>query len=50
MSYTDQLPLGNQMMAGKWIEGDTPQISMGTGIAKTLKLKMCDQLTFEGCR
>ena len=47
LSYTEQLPLGNQLLAGKWIEGDAPQISMETGIAKTLKLKMGDQLTFE---
>ncbi len=47
LSYTDQLPLGNQILSGKWIEGDAPQISMETGIAKTLKLKLGDQLAFE---
>jgi putative ABC transport system permease protein len=47
LSYTDQLPLGNQIISGKWIDGDTPQISMETGIAKTLKLKLGDQLSFE---
>lgn len=47
LSYTDQLPAGNQILSGKWIEGDAPQISMETGIAKTLKLKLGDQLTFE---
>ena len=47
LSYTDQLPPGNQLISGKWIEGDTPQISMETGIAKTLKLKLGDQLSFE---
>lgn len=47
LSYTEQLPLGNQLLGGKWIEGDAPQISMETGIAKTLKLKIGDQLTFE---
>ena len=47
LSYTDQLPSGNQIVAGKWIDGDAPQISMETGIAKTLKLKLGDQLTFE---
>lgn len=47
LSYTDQLPPGNQVLSGKWIEGDAPQISMETGIAKTLKLKIGDQLTFE---
>jgi putative ABC transport system permease protein len=47
LSYTDQLPSGNQITSGKWIEGDAPQISMETGIAKTLKLKLGDQLSFE---
>jgi putative ABC transport system permease protein len=47
LSYTDQLPPGNRITEGKWIFGDSPQISMETGIAKTLKLKLGDQLTFE---
>jgi putative ABC transport system permease protein len=47
LSYTDQLPSGNQITSGKWIEGDAPQISMEVGIAKTLKLKLGDQLSFE---
>jgi putative ABC transport system permease protein len=47
LSYTDQLPAGNRITEGKWISGDSPQISMEIGIAKNLKLKMGDQLTFE---
>ena len=47
LSYTDQLPSGNQILTGMWIVGDAPQISMETGIAKTLKLNLGDQLTFE---
>jgi putative ABC transport system permease protein len=47
LSYTDQLPPGNRITEGKWIFGDSPQISMEIGIAKSLKLKMGDQLTFE---
>ena len=47
LSYTDLLPLGNRITAGDWIKGDEPQISLETGIAKTLKLKMGDTLTFE---
>ena len=47
LSYTDQLPPGNRLTEGKWISGDSPQISMEVGIAKTLKLKMGDELTFE---
>jgi len=47
LSYTAQLPPGNRILSGEWIEGDKPQISMESGIAKTLKLKLGDQLTFE---
>jgi putative ABC transport system permease protein len=47
LSYTDQLPLGNRIISGEWIHGTSPQISMETGIAKTLKLKLGDQITFE---
>ncbi len=47
LSYTKQLPDGNRISSGKWIEGDTPQVSLEAGIAKTLKLKLGDQMTFE---
>ena len=47
LSYTDRLPSGNRIVSGDWITGDAPQISMETGIAKTLKLKIGDTLTFE---
>lgn len=47
LSYTDQLPDGNRITAGKWITGDAPQISLEAGIAKTLSLKLGDQMSFE---
>jgi putative ABC transport system permease protein len=47
LSYTEFLPSGNRIISGKWIAGDAPQISLETGIAKTLKLKIGDQLSFE---
>ena len=47
LSYTDQLPEGNRITAGAWIEGGAPQISLEAGIAKTLHLKLGDQMTFE---
>lgn len=47
LSYTDQLPMGNRIVVGEWIKGSSPQISMETGIAKTLKLKIGDQITFD---
>ncbi|MBU3636121.1 hypothetical protein ICN16_00380 [Polynucleobacter sp. es-MAR-4] len=47
LSYTEQLPDGNRITAGKWIGGSAPQVSLEAGIAKTLKLKLGDQMTFE---
>ncbi|QWD64938.1 ABC transporter permease [Polynucleobacter sp. MWH-UH2A] len=47
LSYTNQLPEGNRILSGEWISGDQPQISIESGIAKTLKLKLGDQLTYE---
>lgn len=47
LSYAEQLPAGNRIAAGNWIEGDAPQVSLEAGIAKTLKLKLGDQMTFE---
>lgn len=47
LSYTMDLPDGNQIVAGNWFKQDKPQISVETGIAKTLGLKLGDQLAFE---
>jgi len=47
LSYTNQLPPGNRITDGQWIEGSRPEISLESGIAKTLKLKLGDQLSFE---
>lgn len=47
LSYTEQLPDGNRITSGKWIDGNAPQVSLEVGIAKTLKLKLGDQMTFE---
>ncbi|MBU3575846.1 hypothetical protein ICN43_08405 [Polynucleobacter sp. UK-Mo-2m-Kol15] len=47
LSYTEQLPEGNRITSGKWIEGTAPQVSLEVGIAKTLRLKLGDQMTFE---
>lgn len=47
LSYTMDLPGGNQVVAGNWFKQDKPQISVETGIAKTLGLKLGDRLAFE---
>jgi putative ABC transport system permease protein len=47
LSYTMDLPDGNQVVAGNWFKQNEPQISVETGIAKTLGLKLGDRLAFE---
>lgn len=47
LSYTTELPEGNRITSGQWITGDAPQISLEAGIAKTLHLRLGDQMTFE---
>jgi len=47
LSYTSELPPGNRIAGGQWIQDSAPQISLETGIAQTLKLKLGDQLSFE---
>ena len=47
LSYANALPDDNRITAGTWIEGSAPQVSLEVGIAKTLKLKLGDQMTFE---
>lgn len=47
LSYTNELPSGNRIVSGKWLEGSAPQVSLETGIAKTLKLKLGDEISFE---
>ncbi|NBP97801.1 MAG: FtsX-like permease family protein, partial [Burkholderiaceae bacterium] len=46
LSYTNQLPSDNQLVAGQWFGNSvTPQISIESGIAKTLNLRMGDQMS-----
>ena len=48
LSYTNQLPSDNQLVAGQWFGNSvTPQISIESGIAKTLNLRMGDQMSFD---
>jgi putative ABC transport system permease protein len=47
LSYTLDLPGGNQVVAGNWFKQNEPQMSVETGIAKTLGLKLGDRLAFE---
>ncbi|KVE39978.1 ABC transporter permease [Burkholderia sp. BDU5] len=48
LSYTTQLPGDNRVVAGDWFgAADAPQISIETGLAKTLGVKLGDTLRFD---
>lgn len=48
LSYTNQLPSDNQLTAGQWFgDAANPQISIESGIAKTLNLRLGDQMSFD---
>ncbi len=46
LSYTDRLPEGNEVIAGRWT-GDAGGASVEEGIAKTLHIKLGDTLRFD---
>jgi putative ABC transport system permease protein len=46
LSFSDQPPTHNTIVAGKWFAPGTQEISVEEGIAKTLGWKMGDELTF----
>lgn len=49
LSYTDALPEGNRVVAGRWSGGSGPQAgaSVEEGIAKTLGIRLGDKLRFD---
>lgn len=48
LSYTSTFPADNQLVSGRWFGDDTnPQISIESGIAKTLGLRLGDQMSFD---
>ena len=47
VSHSAQAPAHNQIVQGRWTPGERGAISMEEGIAKTLKLKLGDELLFE---
>ena len=46
LSFAEQPPVHNTVVAGKWFAPGTQEISVEEGIAKTLGWKMGDELTF----
>ena len=47
LSYTDQLPAHNPLLAGQWVAGQRDGVSVEQGIADTLGLKLGDRLRFD---
>ena len=47
LSYTDQLPAHNPLLAGRWVAGESDGVSVEQGIADTLGLKLGDRLRFD---
>ena len=47
VSHSAQAPAHNQIVQGRWVPDEANAISMEEGIAKTLKLKLGDELRFE---
>ena len=47
LSYTEQLPAHNPLVAGRWQAGEPDGVSVEQGIADTLGLRMGDRLRFD---
>ena len=47
LSYTEQLPAHNPLVAGRWKAGEVDGVSVEQGIADTLGLHMGDRLRFD---
>jgi len=47
LSYTDQLPAHNPLLAGQWVAGERDGASVEQGIADTLGLRLGDRLRFD---
>ncbi|NQZ21988.1 MAG: FtsX-like permease family protein [Colwellia sp.] len=48
LTWQSQLPIENEIVEGKWWQehDDTPQVSMESGMAERLEVKLGDKLTF----
>jgi putative ABC transport system permease protein len=47
LSYSAEMPSYNSLSAGRWMAPDSNEVSMESGIADTLHVKMGDKVTFD---
>ncbi|ARP82535.1 ABC transporter permease [Bordetella genomosp. 8] len=47
LSYADRMPSYNVLQSGRWMAPDSREVSMESGISRTLGLNMGDKLTFD---
>jgi putative ABC transport system permease protein len=47
LSYASELPTGNRIVDGQWLDPNASEVSVETGLARTLKLRVGDTMTFE---
>lgn len=47
LSYGESLPAGNRVEQGRWLRPDVPEVSLESGLARSLRLNAGDELTFD---
>src|SRR5690606_34869939 len=47
LSYADTMPSSNVITEGRWLHTDSLEVSLETGLAETLGIKLNDSLTFD---
>ena len=47
LSYAKTMPSSNKITQGRWLQADRQEVSLETGLAETLGIKLHDHLTFD---
>ncbi|RTZ44440.1 FtsX-like permease family protein [Candidimonas sp. SYP-B2681] len=47
LSYADTLPASNKILRGRWLDPEKLEVSLESGLAKTLNIQLNDRLTFD---
>ncbi|NMK49158.1 FtsX-like permease family protein, partial [Achromobacter sp. Bel] len=47
LSYSDEMPSSNKIEQGRWLAPGSSEVSLESGLAKTLGLKLGDKMTFD---